>query len=510
MMRLARGLAALALVVGVVVACGGSTSKGDGTLTFAAALAAATMDPDRLSVQQMAVYTAPVYDSLTALGADETVAPRLAESWRFGTDQAGPYLDLVLRPGLRFPDATPLTAHTVSVNIHRSQTMDGSTNRASLAGVQVDEIDTRQVRLRSPRGVGALPRILAGPAGMMISDKAIADDTDLSRKAVGIGPYTLESVAPNRVRYTRTPGYWDHVATADVLEIVYLSDDAKLNAVRSDSVDVTVLPHDMVTAAEKAGYRTERSLGAENYVFSMNTAIEPFSDPRAREAVNMSLDRVSICAGLLKGECEPTGQIMGAGTAAYDHQIGLTRFPYDMDRAKELIAQAGARGAAVDIVTVAGNKIFEQLATVLQQQLDLIGLRARVVPVAPPQVVSRFAVEKSAAIAFGATGNFFDPSESIDRYVLPTGLYNPGHADLDGVAALAADATAATGADTRTALYRKISGSVDPASFLVPVLSPKTAYVIAPRVTGWTTPWAPAFPSFRGVTDGLTTSEKGN
>ncbi|MGW5383591.1 ABC transporter substrate-binding protein [Nocardia sp. NPDC003963] len=489
------------LTLGSSIACSvGPGMSADGTLTFAAPIAATTMDPDLLALRQMAVYAAPVYDTLTALGADEAVQPRLATAWQSGTDATGPYLDLTLRSDLQFADGTPFTADTVAANISRSQSLPGSANRASLTGVSTEPLGELKVRLRAARGVGALPRVLAGPAGMMISDKAIAESADLSRQSAGIGPFTLASVQPNRVVFEKTENYWDPGAAAvDTLEIVYLSDDAKLNAVRSEAVDVTVLPNDMVELAETAGYVVEQGLGTENYIFSINTSIEPFGDPRVREAVNLSLDRGRICTGLLHGNCEPTGQIMGAGTAAYDRGLGTDAFPYDPDRARALVAEAGAVGAHVDIATVAGNKTFEQLATILQQQLQSAGLQANVVPLAPPQVVGRFTAEKNVAIAFGGAGISHDPSESIERYVLPTGLYNPGGSEIPKVVELAAAAKRETDQGRRIEDYREISGLIGPGSFIVPVLTPKTAYVVAPHVTGWKMPWSPSFPDFRGV-----------
>ena len=120
-------------------------------------------------------------------------------------------------------------------------------------------------------------------------------------------------------------------------------------------------------------------------------------------------------------------------------------------------------------------------------------------PLAPPQVVSRFTVDKDVAIAFGATGNAYDPSESVQRYVLPDGLYNPGGFKDENIIQAAAEALKETDQEKRTQIYRKMSAMIGPESFLAPILTPQTAYVISEDVTGWKAPWAPSFPSFRGV-----------
>ncbi|MCC5579968.1 ABC transporter substrate-binding protein [Microtetraspora sp. AC03309] len=504
-----RRLAAVTAVLGLglISACGGSDDGAGatkeapgGAFTFGAVLADTTLDPDLIPVRQMVIYTQPLYDSLTYLAPDQSVQPMLATEWKAGEDGDGPYLDVTLREGLTFPDGTPFTATTVLANVKRSQTLKQSTNAPELAGVTVEEAGPAKVRFRNPAGVGDLPRTLAGPSGMMISDKAIDGGTDLMRQSAGIGPYTVKTVQPNRIVYTKNPDYWDpQAAASDTLEINYLTDDAKLNAIRTGDLDVTVVPEQMVTAAEAAGYKIERSLGTENFSFSFNTEMKPFDDVRVREAVNLAVDREAICKGLFQGQCEPTGQFFAAGSAQYDPAFGLTAVPFDLEKAKKLIQDAGATGAKAEIVTVAGNQIMEQLASVLQQQMNTIGLQVSVSPVAPPQVVGKFTAEKSVAVAVGASGNTFDPATTVARYVLPTGLYNPGGFRDAEVVRLAAEAVRETDQDKRTEVYRKLSTAVMKDFMFMPILTTKTSYATSSTVSGWRNPWAPAFPSFRGV-----------
>ncbi|MFS3130206.1 ABC transporter substrate-binding protein [Nocardioides sp. Bht2] len=504
-MRLKTGLACGALALSVLTACGGgseggSSSAADDKLVFAATFAHATLDPDLMPLRHMQLYGAPAYDSLLFLDGKEQVQPMLATEWKAGEDEKGPFLDLTLREGLTFDDGTPFTAATVSANIKRSQELPGSTNASVLVGVTVEETDASHVRFRNPAGVGALPRTLASIAGMMISDKAIADKVDLTEAEAGIGAFNIKSVQPNRVVYEANKEYWDKDAAAvKTLEITYLADDAKLNAVRSGEVDVTVLPQKLSKTAEEAGYKIERSSGAENYTFSVNTAMKPFDNAKVREAAAIALDRDGICEGVLGGACVTNGQVFGAGTKAFDQDLGLKNFPYDIERAKQLIEEAGAKGSKVEILTVAGNSVFEQLATVFQAQLKEIGLDAKVLPVAPPDLVSRFGIEKDVAIAFGAVGNAIDPSEALARYLLPGGLYNPGGYVMPEIVELAAAGLKEPDQAKRADIYRELSGKLPVDGLLIPMATPITSYVIAEHVKGWQTPWAPSFPTFRGV-----------
>ena len=155
----------------------------------------------------------------------------------------------------------------------------------------------------------------------------------------------------------------------------------------------------------------------------------------------------------------------------------------------------------MEIVTVAGNQVFEQLATMVQGQLDEIGLDVSVTPVAPPQVVSRFTAEKDVAMAFGATGNAYDPSVTLTRYGLVDGLYNPGGLENPEVEELAREALLETDQEKRTEIYQEISGLFDASGLVTSVLTPESVYVISPDVEGWESPWAPSYPSFRGLSN---------
>src|SRR5699024_5574828 len=137
----------------------------------------------------------------------------------------------------------------------------------------------------------------------------------------------------------------------------------------------------------------------------------------------------------------------------------------------------------------------------VQGQLDEIGLDVSVTPVAPPQVVSRFTAEKDVAMAFGATGNAYDPSVTLTRYGLVDGLYNPGGLENPEVEELAREALLETDQEKRTELYRGISGLFGASGLVPSVPAPESVYVLPPHVEGWESPGGPSYPSFRGLSN---------
>ena len=73
---------------------------------------------------------------------------------------------------------------------------------------------------------------------------------------------------------------------------------------------------------------------------TLNTEKKPFSDVRVRRAVNYAVNRDAIANDLLKGTATAAiGPIPPSITWAYTDQV--TKYPYDPERAKKLLAEAG-------------------------------------------------------------------------------------------------------------------------------------------------------------------------
>jgi peptide/nickel transport system substrate-binding protein len=137
------------------------------------------------------------------------------------------------------------------------------------------------------------------------------------------------------------------------------------------------------TVLEQADDRYEEITTSSTYYFFMNLRQPPFDDPRVREAVNYGIDKPAL-ARLFAGEMAPGCSFLPPGMPGYDEAFDTTECPYgdptqppDIDRARQLIEQAGADGADV---TVWGNtdepspKVTEAYADMLND----IGLDAEV------------------------------------------------------------------------------------------------------------------------------------
>lgn len=493
-------------VLALTAACGSTTGSGDGgrggdgELVLGLSFGASTLDPDLMPIRLQWTYLDPVYDSLTRKAGDGSIEPSLATKWDGGSDDAGPYMDFTLRDGLTFPDGAPFSADTVIANVERSSTLEGSTNSPVFEGIDVEKIDETHVRFRSDDGVGAVPTLLSGPGGMMISQKAIADGTDLATTVEGIGPYRIGSMQPGRVVYEANEGYWDPEAIGTpTIVIEQMSDDARLNAVLSGDMDITNLPQRMMDTVENSGYTEDSTTGTQNFLFAVNPLIKPFDDPRVREALSLALNREEFCKNVWEGKCDAVGQFFAPGTQMFNEDVGMTMAPYDLDEAKKLIEEAGAAGTGFDLVINSGFDQMQDLAAYAQEQWAQIGIDANVTALAPTQAVSRFTVAKDAAVMLTASGLAFDPSTEVARTILPEGLYNVGQVGDAEVQGLAAQGVMETDFDRRMATYQKISADSMGNHLVIPLVSQYNTFAVSPEVGDWHQPWGLNFVSLRGV-----------
>ncbi|OFW54138.1 MAG: hypothetical protein A2146_02480 [Actinobacteria bacterium RBG_16_67_10] len=328
---------------------------------------AATFDP---------LYTETLFDNaiadqlfagLVERTAEMDIVPDLARSWEI--HEAGRKYLFQLRPDARWSDGVPVTARDFEVAWKRvldpafaSRNADFLSDikgarayrRGELAspeaiGVRAVDPLTLSVELESPSGyfLHVLATAAAGPIPSHVFEKRGASWTDPAH-LVTCGPFRLETWRPNElVVLTRNSEYRGRFGgnvqrvEADLAEIWDWDD--LLRRYESDELSVTFVPEWKV---EEFRHRH-----ADEYVTGpaartewvwMNLTRPPFNDRRVRQALVHACDREAMVAQRLRGLDPPaTGGLVPLGLPGHTPGIGL---PFDPDRARSLLAEAGFPG----------------------------------------------------------------------------------------------------------------------------------------------------------------------
>jgi peptide/nickel transport system substrate-binding protein len=379
-----RNALTVALVAGLVLAgCARPETDRQGddrTLTVVSVIAPQTLDPAK-TAQNNAWLEQLAYEPLIVRRSDGTLRPGLAESWHYEGDDNTTFV-LTLREGVRFSDGSELTAQTVVD--HLTYVVEAGGQMAPfLAGNTFTAVDDRTVRITAPAPNPDFPVILTQDyiIGGVIGPAGLADPSILGTTTVGAGPYMLDpaqTVAGDHYTYVPNPHYYDPSAVHwDTVVIrIITNPQSVLNALRTGQADVAVGDPATVTAAEQAGLTVASALFLWSGVVLADrdgTMVPALADVRVRQALNYATDRQAIADALFAGIGSPAHQVTVPDGYGYNESLA-NAYPYDVDAARELLAQAGyPDGFSLAIVTPQYQQL-NLIAQALAQQWAQIGV----------------------------------------------------------------------------------------------------------------------------------------
>jgi glutathione transport system substrate-binding protein len=300
-----------------------------------------TMDP----MDHTATFTAdvldPMYESLLRFDQNLDVAPSLATKW--SVDTSGTQWTLVLRHGVRFHDGMPFDAQAVVEAFGRLLDPDRGLAAAGRVRAIVKRVtalapDTVLFTLFS--SYAAFPRVLAvTPIASPLAEK----EGKLSREAVGTGPYKfVEWKTGEYVLEERNDQYWGPRPALNQLKWIWTSEPVLVNmSVLADAADIVNPLPPIFAEALSRNRKVKLIEGVESRVFwvALNTKSKPLGDVRVRQALNYATDREALVRTQLRGFGTPANSPLAPADFGYDPQ---TRgYPYDLERAKSLLAKAG-------------------------------------------------------------------------------------------------------------------------------------------------------------------------
>lgn len=316
-------------------------------------------DPHVLNGQNRNVWM-HVYESLVQQDDSLQSRPGLALRWRLLDELTW---EFTLRPNVTFHDGSPLTAEDVKFSIERAMALQGPrTFRSYLKEISHVAaptpttliVKTRSVAPTTPDNLGLIA---------IVSRKIGKDDSEASfasgKAAIGTGPYRfVEWAHGQRIALERNPNYWGARQHWDKVVFQFISNDAaRASALLSGTVDlVDNAASSLSDAFERSG---KMKLASATSYFLIYMYLDqfrddspfvkdnddkpltknPLKDKRVREAINLAVNRDLIAKRIMKGDAEPTAQIVPAGF--FGHDPALKPATHNPARAKALLAEAG-------------------------------------------------------------------------------------------------------------------------------------------------------------------------
>jgi peptide/nickel transport system substrate-binding protein len=314
-----------------------------------------SMDPYARNETFLLSFMANIYEPLVRRDRNLKVEPALATQW---SQPAPDVWRFRLREGVRFHDGAPFTADDVVFSYHRA-IGPGSNIPTKLASIrEVRKIDDYTVEFVTN---GPNPILLEEIADWYIMDKEWSEannavqaadltrneETYASRNANGTGPFMLKERQPDvRTVLVPNPDWWDE-PEHNLTEVVFsrIGNDATIDMI------YTVPPQDVERIRNTPGLKIVEGpelrtifLGfdqtRDELLKSNIKGRNPFKDQRVREAFYRAIDMDAIRTKVMRGASLPVGTMIGPGINGYDDDLGV-RYPYDVDLARKLLAEAG-------------------------------------------------------------------------------------------------------------------------------------------------------------------------
>lgn len=325
-----------------------------------------------------------VYEGLVSIDQEGEVQPQLAESWEVNGDRT--VYTFTLHEGVTFSDGSPFTADDVVSSIERVQDDWTLSLRSKMDVVQKVEAtsDTEvAVTLKHPSNSWLFD--MGTSVGAMFPDDLSAD---LATETVGTGPYTVEEVAPgDHITLAARDDYWGEAPAIQDVTVRYFADaNAQANAVRAGDIDMA---YNMQAPDLLAGLERDENLqvidgtSTGEVLLALNNTEPPFDDLRVRRAVMYAIDRKAVLDTAWAGHGELIGSMVPPTDPYY--QDLTDAYPYDPERAKELLAEAGAEDLSITF-DVPTRPYAEAVAQVVVSQLKDVGIDAKIVPAEFPAV----------------------------------------------------------------------------------------------------------------------------
>ncbi len=349
-------------------------------LTIAAPWHVMSRDP---SVSGDGFQRMQVAETLVDADTEGRLRPGLATDWRVSGD--GLEWRFTLREDVLFHDGTPLTADAAIAALDRAASRPGVLDKAPISAIRA-ATDDIAITLSEP--FAALPALLAHSSAIILAQSSF-DAEGAPQDVVGTGPYRVTAIVPPQtMELARFDDYWGPKPA--FAEVRFLSASrAETRALMAESGDAqlvyTLDPPSFSRLARLDGIVTEARSIPRVTLLKVNAGHPFLSDPRARRALSLAIDRNGIAKGILRFPRGGASQLFPPAMAGW-HDPDLDPLAHDPQAARAILADLGWTEGADGILMRDGARFELSLRTypdraelpiiaaALQEQLRRIGV----------------------------------------------------------------------------------------------------------------------------------------
>ncbi len=319
-----------------------------------------------------------VYEGLYKADSEGNLVPAVAGSVEISED--GLTYTFTVKEGVKFHNGNLVTAEDIKYSVEKFADIEGGAPSiaafSNIAAVEIKEEGAVAIQLTQPDS-DFLTMLSTIEAAIIPADNA-----DPDANAIGTGPYMYVSRSPlTNVKMERFDDYWGEKAHIENVTFkICANADTIAMELNGGSIDM----FSRLTTAQMAELDMEKYNvleGNMNLVQALylNNDFEPFTDIRVRQALCYAINREEVLDFVSDGKGTIIGTSMIPAFGKYYDESLAELYPYDVQKAKDLLAEAGYGDGFTFTITVPSN--YQQhvdTAQVIAEQLKDVNVTAEI------------------------------------------------------------------------------------------------------------------------------------
>jgi peptide/nickel transport system substrate-binding protein len=435
------------------------------------------------------------------------VVPEVAESWTLAPD--GKTWTFKIRRGMKFPSGRAVDAEAVVYSLRRMLRLNrpsiyafaeiGLTKDVADTAVKVIDPYTVQIVVGQPYAPDLVLAILSFIATSVLDPSVVEQHIRegelgsdwLKDHSAGSGPYSLIRWERNEVvDLVAYAGYWRGIPPVKRIVIRDIP-EASAQRIALEKADIDVawdLSPQMrqeIRTAKTPGLAFVQVPDHGLTYLGMNAKFGPLAKEQVREAIRYAIDYKAIMEGVMRGEAIPLQTFIPVGYLGHNPALP---FKQDLNKAKQLLAEGGyPNGFEVELAVTAPHPTRVDIAQVIQNNLDKVGIKVKIAGAAAASVLQKYREQGLQLVIYGWGVDYPDPDAlakpfadgTIKQLAYRNAWVDPKATDLTKKAMVERDAA------KRIALYKELTEYVAHKGPFAILFQPTAAWVTRTYVKGF-------------------------
>lgn len=460
---------------------GGNSETGDSSITMALDTNPTSLDPYKQFSGSDMLINQIIFEGLLYFPTGSTEPTMmLAEDYEISED--GTLYTFHIRQGVKFHNGADLTADDVVYSVKRAQTATSNTEWV-LKIQECVAVDEYTVTMQL---ADVFPAFLSYFDALYITDEETteaAGDT-FGEHPVGTGPYQFVSMVSNdQVVLEAYEGYWGGKPDIDNVTLKVMTEPStNVMALQTGEIDTSYLlpasSYAELSASEDVTL-TSKPVNCIEFAY-FNSEVEPFDNKLVRKAISYAVDRELISQICYEGYGMVANNFITPSAFGYSENV--TGLEYDMDKAKELMVEAGYADGVPGTFTIsctAGKN--SSMAEVLMAGMQELGFDVKIETLETAAVLQQQETG-NYQIGISSVGPATTDASAYDDFFREGGTKNYLRYVDEQVVAWFDEAQSTIDEEARLELYEKIGQRINDEALYCPLTYRVTIYAYNNRL----------------------------